>query len=123
MDKVSGVLLFLQKKNKMKTLKELYQKAFKGHDITSKEFQEAFEEEHPEYKKKRLSYEQEKMTQCLDTMLRNFNPKWNPDDRTHSNDYWLYFVVDGEHITPQQVHDYFVGVMEENMKLKEKYEF
>ena len=122
MNKVSGVLLFLQK-NKMKTLKELYQKAFKGHDITSKEFQEAFEEEHPEYKKRRLSYEQEKMTQCLDTMLRNFNPKWNPDDRTHSNDYWLYFVVDGEHITPQQVHDYFDGVMEENMKLKEKYEF
>lgn len=111
-------------KKTIKTLKDLYYSVVRGSHsnyISKDEFIEAFEEENPEVRKERLRIENRKWIECLDTMLRNFNPKWNPDNRYHSDDYWIYFIGEGYRITPQEVHDHFIEILEENEKYKSKY--
>ena len=106
----------------MKTLRDIYFNIVGGKaTVSEKDFVKAFEYEHPEYIKERLKIENHRWIECLDTMLRNFNPKWNPEDRSHSNDFWIYFDVDGKHITPQQVHDHFIDLLAENARYKAKY--
>lgn len=106
----------------MKTLKDIYFSVVRGKTIINEnDFVKAFEHENPEFVKERLKIQNQRWIECLDTMLRNFNPKWNPEDRSHSKDFWIYFDVDGEHITPQQVHDHFIDLLRENARYKARY--
>jgi len=106
----------------MKTLKDIYFSVMRGNTIINEnDFVKAFERENPEFVKEGLKIQNQKWIECLDTMLRNFNPKWNPEDRSHSNDFWIYFNVDGKHITPQQVHDHFIDLIRENEKYRIRY--
>ena len=110
----------MQKRNDMKNLRDIYNQILGGSYPDRDEYITAIENEHPEWRAERMMKEQEMWIECLDTMLKNFNPRWNPDDRKKSNDWWIYFDTHGKHITPQEVHDYFVKVLHENMLYKAK---
>lgn len=104
----------------MKNLRDIYNQILGGNYPDRDEYITAIENEHPEWRAERMMKEQEKWIDCLDIMLKNFNPRWNPDDRKKSDDWWVYFETHGKCITPQEVHDYFVKVLHENMLYKAK---
>lgn len=102
----------------MKTFKEIYEKAQKGYGVSTEDFVEAYEEEYPEAKLERIKKEHDVYIQCLDVMLKNFNPRWNPENKMKSDDFWLYFEIDGQRITTQKAHNYFLDLIKKNFELE-----
>lgn len=107
----------------MKTLKDLYLRCVKPNGgmracLSEEEFIEAMENEHPELKQVKLDLEQAEYLEALDTMLRQFNDKWDVGKESM----WLYFKnKSGQSLSCQKVHDYFKKTLEELNRYRQKY--
>ena len=85
------------------TLRNLYMKLVTGSDSISKHtFIEAMEKDYPQLKKHRLTKEAELYLDCLDTALRQVNPKYDTDQ-----DYIYFTPSRGGHVHTKDVYDWF----------------
>lgn len=98
-----------------------YRDAIRGTYPSRIKFIEFMETMYPDLKTKRLTEKAEMYLRCLNTLLRQFNPKMDTDES------WIYFKEEGRKIYASELYAFFEntcrGVIEDSKKLVNKSEY